>query len=288
MSASSWTVRGRVVALHRPLVMGIINVTPDSFSDGGRYLSPADAMARAARLLEEGADILDVGGESTRPHEAQSVTVEEELRRVVPVVRAISARFPDALISVDTVKSEVAAEAIAEGAHIVNDVSATRLDPSMRGLCARQNVGLVLMHSRGTVEDMGSYVHATYVGDPVEEVLGELRARIDDALAAGMKRECVVIDPGIGFAKRSEHSLRILSCLGQFAQWGFPLMVGVSRKRFVGELTGVVQADQRVHGSLGAAVAAYERGARIFRVHDVAATRRALDVAAAIRSAGSR
>ena len=283
---ASWTVRNRVVSLDRPLVMGIVNVTPDSFSDGGSFFSPAAALAQAARLLAEGADILDIGGESTRPDGAAHVPADEEKRRVLPVLRALAAERPDALLSVDTVKSSVAEAALLAGAHIVNDVSAMRLDPLMPSVCARYEAGVVLMHSRGGVEDMASYAHAVFAGDPLDDVLDELGERVATALDAGIARQQIVIDPGIGFGKRSEHSLRLLGCLERFARWDCPVMIGASRKRFIGEITGVAESHQRVHGSVGAAVAAYDRGARIFRVHDVAATRQALDVAAAIRHAG--
>jgi len=282
----TWTVRDRLVSLERPLVMGIVNVTPDSFSDGGSFFSPAAALALAARLMAEGADILDIGGESTRPHGAAHVSADEEMRRVLPVIRTLAAERPDALLSVDTVKSSVAEAALLAGAHIVNDVSAMRLDPEMAGVCARYEPGVVLMHSRGGVEDMASYAHAVFAGDPLDDVLDELGERVATALDMGIARERIVIDPGIGFGKRSEHSLRLLGCLERFSTWGFPVMIGASRKRFIGDITGVAESHQRVHGSVGAAVAAYDRGARIFRVHDVAATRQALDVAAAIRQAG--
>ena len=283
---ATWTVRGRVVSLERPLVMGIVTVTPDSFSDGGSFSSPAAALAQAARLMAEGADILDIGGESTRPHGAAHVPAEEEIRRVLPVIRTLAAERPDALLSVDTVKSSVAEAALLAGAHIVNDVSAMRLDPRMPAVCARYETGVVLMHSRGGVEDMASYAHAVFAGDPLDDVLGELGERVATALDMGIARERIVIDPGIGFGKRSEHSLRLLGCLERFSTWGCPVMIGASRKRFIGDITGVSEAHERVHGSVGAAVAAYDRGARIFRVHDVAATRQALDVAAAIWHAG--
>ena len=282
----TWTVRGRVVSLERPLVMGIVNVTPDSFSDGGSFFSPAAALAQAARLLTEGADILDIGGESTRPHGAAPVPADEEMRRVLPVIRTLAAERPDALLSVDTVKSSVAEAALLAGVHIVNDVSAMRLDARMPAVCARYETGVVLMHSRGGVEDMASYAHAVFAGDPLDDVLAELGERVAAALDVGIARERIVVDPGIGFGKRSEQSLRLLGCLGRFSTWGCPVMIGASRKRFIGEITGVAESHQRVHGSVGAAVAAYDRGARIFRVHDVAATRQALDVAAAIRQAG--
>ncbi|MDB4889060.1 MAG: dihydropteroate synthase [Gemmatimonadetes bacterium] len=282
----TWTVRGRTVTLEHPLVMGIVNVTPDSFSDGGYYFSPSAALAHAAKLLAEGADILDIGGESTRPQGAESVSTDEELRRVLPIVRTLAVEHPDALISVDTVKSAVAEAAIEAGAHIVNDVSGMRLDPEMPSVCARHDVGVVLMHSRGGVEDMASYAHAVFAGDPLDEVLDELRERVEVALESGIARDSIAVDPGIGFGKKSEHSLRLLGCLERLAAWDLPVMVGVSRKRFIGELTDTPDPSRRIFGSVGAAVSSYERGARIFRVHDVGATRQALDVAAAIRAAG--
>lgn len=282
----TWTVRDRLVSLERPLVMGIVNVTPDSFSDGGSFFSPAAALAQAARLLAEGADILDIGGESTRPHGAEPVSVDEELRRVLPVIRSIVREHPDALVSIDTVKAAVAAAALDAGAHIVNDVSGMRLDDEMPGTCRRYGAGVVLMHSRGGVQEMATYEHALFAGDPMEEVLEELRDRVESALVRGIDRERIAVDPGIGFSKRRAHSLRVLGCLGRIAAWGFPVLVGVSRKRFIGEIAGEAEPSKRVFGSIGAAVAAFERGAAIFRVHDVAATRQALDVAAAIRDAG--
>ena len=266
--------------------MGIVNVTPDSFSDGGSYYSPAAALAHATRLLAEGADILDIGGQSTRPQGAVRVPADEEMRRVLPVIRALVRERPDAVLSVDTVRASVAEAALLAGAHIVNDVSALQLDAGMAAVCAREDAGLVLMHSRGGVEDMATYAHAVFSGDPLDDVLDELGERIATALEVGIARERIVVDPGIGFGKQSSHSLRLLGCLERFSAWGCPVMVGASRKRFIGEITGVTEAHLRVHGSVGAAVAAYDRGAQIFRVHDVAATRQALDVAAAIRVAG--
>jgi dihydropteroate synthase len=283
---TAWQVRGRELSLARPLVMGIVNVTPDSFSDGGRYLSSSAALAHAARLVAEGADILDVGGESTRPQGAEVVPTDEELRRVLPVIRTLAAERPDVVISVDTVKAAVAEAALAAGAHIVNDVSAMRLDAEMAPVCAAAGAGVVLMHSRGGIADMATFAHAEY-DDFLEEMLGELGDRVRDAERAGVKRENIALDPGIGFSKRMEHSLRALACLERFAPWGMPLVVGPSRKRFVGQLTGEANPAHRVFGSVGAAVMAYDRGAHVLRVHDVAATRHALDVAAAIRAAGA-
>ena len=280
-----WQLRARSLPLDRPLVMGIVNVTPDSFSDGGQFFDPGAAVAHARALLAEGADILDVGGESTRPQSARPVPVDEELRRVLPVVQALATECPDAVISVDTVKAAVAEAAVEAGAHIVNDVSGMRLDGAMAEVCARTGAGVVVMHSRGGVSDMATYAHADY-GDFLDEMLGELRERVKAVEAAGVRRDHVAVDPGIGFSKRPEHSLLALACLERLAAWGYPVVVGASRKRFIGTLTGATQPQQRRDGSLGAAVAAYDRGARVLRVHDVGPTRHALDVAAAIRAAG--
>jgi dihydropteroate synthase len=281
---STWRVRGRTLSTDRPLVMGILNVTPDSFSDGGALRSVDDAVAHAETQLAEGADILDVGGESTRPR-AEEVDVDEEMRRTVPVVRELARRFPDVPLSIDTVKSAVARAAVDAGAHIVNDVSGLRLDTAMARTCAECGVGVVLMHSRGRVREMASYAHADYDGDPMDDVLDELRERVALGLAQGIDMERIAVDPGIGFSKRSEHSLRVLASLERLAAWGYPVVIGASRKRFVGELSGVREPAARVHGSVGAAIAAFERGARVLRVHDVGATRQALNVVDAVRRA---
>ena len=283
---TTWRVRGRTLPLERPLVMGILNMTPDSFSDGGLLRTVDAAFSRAETLVAEGADLLDVGGESTRPH-AHAVDTAEELRRVIPLIDALARRFPDVPLSIDTVKSEVARAAVDAGAHIVNDVSGLRLDDGMARICAETGAGVVIMHSRGGVQDMATYEHASYQGDPMEEVLAELRAQMGVARAAGIAAECIAVDPGLGFSKRSEHSLRVLGSLERLVAWGHPVVVGASRKRFVGELSGVREPLDRVHGSVGAALAAFERGARILRVHDVAATRQALDVADAVRRAAT-
>ncbi len=281
-----WTIRGRDLSLARPVVMGIVNVTPDSFSDGGRFLSPGAALAHAAKLVAEGADILDVGGESTRPQGARPVSTDEELRRVLPIIRTLAAERPDVLISVDTVKAAVAEAAIAAGARIVNDVSGFRLDAEMAPLCAAAGVGVVVMHSRGSVSDMATFAHAEYGPSFLDEMLDELASRVRAVERAGVRPGAIAVDPGIGFSKRAEHSLRALACLDRLAAWGFPVVVGPSRKRFIGEIVGEANPLRRVFGSVGAAVAAYDRGAHVLRVHDVAATRHALDVVAAIRDAG--
>jgi dihydropteroate synthase len=270
-----------VLTLSRPLVMGILNVTPDSFSDGGQFFSSEAAVVHAKRLRDEGADIIDVGGESTRPQGAVAVDAAEELRRIEPVITAIADALTDVAISVDTVKVAVAQRALLAGAHIVNDVSAFRLDPRMGEICAGAGAGVVLMHSRGNVSEMGTYAYAQY-DNVVEEVLAELCDRVDAASTAGVAPECIAVDPGIGFAKRGEHSLEMLGALPELAALGYPVVVGASRKRFLGEIAGVKEPASRVFATVGANVAALERGARIFRVHDVAANRQALDAAWAI------
>ena len=281
----TWRLRDRELVLDHPVVMGIVNVTPDSFSDGGQFFSPGAALAHAARLVAEGAEILDVGGESTRPQSAEPVPADEELRRVLPVVRALAMERPDTIISVDTVKAAVAEAAIEAGAHIVNDVSGLRLDREMLRVCASSEVGVVIMHSRGDVTDMATYAHADYANF-LDEMLEELHERVTVAESAGIAPNRIAVDPGIGFSKRAEHSLLALACLERLTAWGYPVVVGASRKRFVGQITGATQPAHRVWGSVGAAVAAYERGARVLRVHDVGPTRHALDVVAAIRAAG--
>ncbi|HUQ80090.1 MAG TPA: dihydropteroate synthase [Gemmatimonadaceae bacterium] len=281
-----WQARGRGVHITRPLVIAILNVTPDSFSDGGRHQTIDAAVEGARQMIAEGADGIDVGGESTRPQGAKTVSTAEELRRVIPVVRALREGFPGALLSIDTTKSEVAEAALGEGADIVNDVSGFRIDPRMGEIAAAARAGVILMHSRGSVSEMGTYQHATYGDDVVGEIVAEVQASVASALAAGVSSESIVIDPGIGFAKRSEHSLRVLAELPRFVTLGLPILVGVSRKRFVGELSGVNRAEDRVAGTVGANVAALMRGARLFRVHDVAPNREALDVAWGILQAG--
>jgi dihydropteroate synthase len=280
--APAWRVRNRILTLDRPTILGVLNVTPDSFSDGGQFFSTDEALARAEHLLAEGADILDIGGESTRPQGATSVDVTEERRRVVPVVREVRRRWPDAVISIDTVKSEVAAAVLAEGADVVNDVAGFRLDPHMAPVCAAAGAGVILMHSRGGVSDMGTYTHATYRGHVIDEVLAELGERVRAALHAGIRDDAIAVDPGIGFAKRTEHSLALLADLHPLVGWGYPVVVGVSRKRFIGEITGVKTPSNRALGTVGANVMALAHGVRLFRVHDVRPSREALDVAWAI------
>jgi dihydropteroate synthase len=275
-----WRIRGGTIPLDRPVVFGIVNVTPDSFSDGGNFFSVDAAVARAGALIADGADVIDIGGESTRPG-ATAVGAADEIRRIGPVVRAVRAAHPATPLSIDTVKADVADVAIAAGAAIVNDVSGFRLDAGMASVCARGDVGVVLMHSRGGVTGMATYP-ATPDEDVTAAVLDALRARAAAARDAGIEPTAIVLDPGIGFGKRTDASLQLLADLPRLATLGYPLLVGVSRKRFIGEITGVDTAADRDEGTVGAAVAALARGARLFRVHDVRAVRRALDVAWAI------
>jgi dihydropteroate synthase len=260
--------------------MGILNVTPDSASDGGTFLSPDEVLDHVARMIEEGADIIDVGGESTRPG-SKAVPADEEMRRSIPIVAAIRERWPDVVISIDTVKAEIAKAAIEAGADIINDVSAMRLDPDMARVAGETGAGVVLMHSRGDVQHMASYDHAIYV-DVVKEVVSELRSQLEKATAAGVRSDSIVIDPGFGFSKRSEHSSRLLRDLRDLGSFKVPVMVCVSRKRFVREASySLAPADaDAATGAINAL--ALERGAIVFRVHNVRANRRALDAAWAV------
>lgn len=262
--------------------MGVVNVTPDSFSDGGQFLEPDAAIRHGQRLVEEGADLLDVGGESTRPG-SEPVSDEEERRRVLPVVRRLSETV-DVPISVDTRKAGVAAAALDAGASLVNDVSALR-DPAMPALVARTGAGVVLMHMKGEPKTMQGSPH---YDDVVAEVAAFLRDRIGVAEGAGVPSGAIVIDPGIGFGKRSgkgiEDNATLIKHLPELGRLGYPILVGASRKSFVGNVLRLPLAE-RLEGSLAAAVVAAWQGADIVRVHDVKATRRAIDLVDAIRSA---
>ena len=282
-----WHHATGALALDRPRIVGIVNVTPDSFSDGGRLRTVDDVRRHVERLVADGADVIDIGGESTRPQGATPVDPEEELRRVIPAIGAIVADFPEIPISVDTVKARVAGHALAAGASIVNDVSAFRLDAEMAAACARAKAGVVLMHSRGDVADMATFAHAVYGSDAVGDVVAELGAAVQCAVDAGVERQRIVVDPGIGFSKRGAHSLAMLAQMSRFTALGNPVLVGVSRKRFIGEITKGASPSDRDAGTVGANVVALERGARLFRVHDVRASRDALDVAWAIMQSGT-
>ncbi|MGE5234910.1 MAG: dihydropteroate synthase [Acidobacteriota bacterium] len=263
----------------RPAVMGIVNVTPDSFSDGGRYLTSGAAVVRGGELVAEGADIIDVGGESTRPG-AAPVTEEVERERVVPVIAALARSAPEALLSVDTSKASVAAAALDAGAHMINDVRGGR-DRGMLELVASRGAAVVLMHMRGEPRTMQN---DTAYGHVVAEVHGALAARRDAALAAGISGGLILLDPGIGFGKDRNANLRLLAALGDLAALGQPVVVGASRKSFVGDLTGAATLG-RLAGSLGAIAGAVALPRAIVRVHDVAATVQFLTVLAAVRGA---
>ncbi len=256
-------------------LMGVVNVTPDSFSDGGLYLDPEAAIAHGRELAAAGAEILDVGGESTRPG-AEAVAAEEELRRVVPVIQGLVATRAE--ISIDTSKAAVAAAALDAGAGIVNDVTALRGDSEMAALCAERGATVVLMHMRGeprTMQDDPRY------GDVVAEVKAFLAKRLGAATAAGIAEEKVWLDPGIGFGKTADHNLELLRRLGELRELGRPLVIGTSRKSFIGKVDGSA-ADERLGGTIASSVLAAAEGAEVLRVHDVAEARQALAVAMAI------
>jgi dihydropteroate synthase len=265
----------------RTLVMGVLNLTPDSFSDGGRFFDRARALEHAERLVAEGADILDVGGESTRPGGAD-VDAEEETRRVVPVVEALVG-YISVPISVDTTKASVARAALAAGAEIVNDISGLRFDPALAEEAARVGAGLVLMHSLGTHETLHTL-------PPVEDVLGEvtnsLRASVAEAVRRGVARASIAVDPGFGFGKSHGQNVELLARLARIAAAfpDFPLLVGTSRKRFVGALLGGAPVGERLHGTMSTVATAALRGAHIVRVHDVRAAVETVKVIDAIKA----
>lgn len=273
------TPRRTIRIAGRTLVMGVINMTPDSFSDGGAIASAEAGLRQAVRLIGEGADILDVGGESSRPG-ANPVPVNEELRRVIPLIRRIT-RETDVPVSVDTVKSEVARRAVDAGAEIVNDITALRGDRRMARVTAEARVPVILMHMRGTPRTMqkGDLTYRSLLG----EILRFLSNRIEQASAAGVSRDRIVVDPGIGFGKSVEDNLRLLRHLGEFRALGRPVCVGVSRKHFTGKITGVAKPQERLEGTAAAVTAAILNGADIVRVHDVAGMKRVAAMADALR-----
>lgn len=272
-----WKTARRTISLDHPLVMAILNVTPDSFSDGGEYLSVNDALRQAEKMIDEGADIIDIGGESTRPG-GKPVATDEEIGRVVPVIAAIAKRF-DKPISVDTTKSKVAEKTIDAGAEIINDISGLRFDERIADVAASSNAGLVLMNSRGTFETL-------HTQSPVEDILAEvttdLQRAIDVANSHGVKNEQIALDVGIGFGKTQEQNLELLAKLGklvsEFEQ--YPMLIGASRKSFIGRILGDVPPSERLGGSIAVAVVAVWNGAKIVRVHDVKETVAAIKTAA--------
>jgi dihydropteroate synthase len=285
-SVFDWSIGSRVLALgKRTLVMGVVNVTPDSFSDGGQFLDREKALEHALRLLDEGADIVDVGGESTRPgakvssgdgsqkaEPAKTVTEKEELERVIPVITQLKQKRPKAVISIDTYKANVARAAVGAGAEIVNDVSAFRWDPKMAKTVAELKCGAVLMHMRGRPEEWRTLPP---VSDIVVVVKRELRQWADAAVMAGVKRERIVLDPGFGFGKNFEENYPLLRGLDEFHQLRYPLLVGVSRKSFIGRIVARSGKDApvegRLYGTVATETAAILKGVHVIRTHDVRA-----------------
>jgi len=263
-----------------PVVMGILNVTPDSFSDAGAFFDPAAAVAHARRMAAEGADVLDVGAESTRPG-SERVAPAEQIRRLAPVLGEVAVLGVP--VSIDTTSAEVADYALSAGATIVNDVSAGREDADLLPLAAARGAAVVLMHMLGRPKTMQADPR---YDDVVTEVRDFLTERLVAAAAAGVPREHCIVDPGIGFGKTLEHNLQLLDGVAALAAMGVPVLIGASRKRFIGEITGVTDPPGRLAGSLAAACAAYARGATVFRVHDVAPARQALDVLARLTAVG--
>jgi len=272
----TWKTARRDIVLDRPIIMGILNVTPDSFSDGGSFLDPHRAAERALEMEAEGADIIDIGGESTRPG-APPVPAAEELRRILPVMEQLAGRL-SCPVSVDTWKGEVARDTLAAGAEIINDISGFGFDPAMAQVAASSGAGVVLMHTRGMPDEM--QLHTGYE-DLLGDVMAELRRSLDSAVAAGVARERIAVDPGIGFAKDAASNLEILRRLREFASLGLPLLVGTSRKSFIGKTLGQATGE-RVIGTAATVALAVANGADILRVHDVRAMREAADMAHAI------
>ena len=277
-----WKTARRLISLDRPLVMGILNVTPDSFSDGGKFIAVDDALRQAEAMIADGADIVDVGGESTRPGSEQ-VPVGEETQRVLPIIEAIGKRFGVA-VSVDTTKSVVARAAVDAGAEIINDISGLRFDEQIAEAAARTGAGVILMHSRGDFETMHSQPP---VDDILAEVINGLDGSIEIARSHGVNDNQIVLDPGIGFGKTQEQNLELLAKLDKIiAEFEkYPFLVGASRKSFIGKLLGDAPVDERLSGSVAAAVVAIQNGAKIVRVHDVKETVAALRTATAIEGA---
>ena len=283
METRTWKLARRSLPVGgRTLVMGVLNVTPDSFSDGGRFFDLGAAVARALEMVEEGADIVDVGGESTRPGGAAAVSAEEEARRVVPVIKAVVGKV-NVPVSVDTWKAQVARAALDAGAGIVNDISGLRFDPTLADVAARYDAGLILMHSRGTFETMHKQEP---VADILKEVADGWRRSIGEAERRGVRREKIVLDPGIGFSKTQKQNVELIAKLDVLARdfSDFPLLVGTSRKSFVGHLLGGAPINKRVHGTMASVAAAVLRGASIVRVHDVRAAVETVKVIDAIKA----
>lgn len=273
----SWKCCDRVLVLDRPIIMGILNVTPDSFSDGGQHYDRDKAVARGLQMVEDGATIIDVGGESARPG-ALEVSEKEELVRTISVIRELSAKT-NAVISIDTMKAEVARQALEAGACIINDISALTHDPQMIEVAVESGAGVVLMHMRGTPRTMQD--NPVY-DDVLVEVRDYLVSRVEELLKKGLKKESLAIDPGIGFGKTPEHNIQLLAGLGEQVSLGLPVVVGLSRKRFLGMLTGC-EVDKRLSSGLAALTFCVLHGAHVLRVHDVKESHEAIQVACALK-----
>jgi dihydropteroate synthase len=285
-STGTMQLRGRpLVPGAGPFIFGVLNVTPDSFSDGGQFDAAASAIEAGCRMADEGADVIDVGGESTRPG-SEPVPAAEQIRRTESVIAELARRFgPDGpAISIDTRLAEVAEAALAAGATVINDVSALRDDPQMGAVAARSSAGVVLMHMKGTPADM--QIDPAY-DDLVGEIKSFLAERVTVATVADIPRERIIIDPGIGFGKTTEHNFTLLRRIGEFRELGLPVLVGPSRKRFIAQVTGAAEIADRLAGTIAAVTACVLAGIECVRVHDVAACRRAADLAVAIRRANS-
>jgi dihydropteroate synthase len=275
-----WTVRGFDIRVDRPIILGVINLTPDSFSDGGSHADAGAALAHAQRLVDDGADLVDVGGESTRPG-ASAVDATEEWSRIGQVVEGLALRgIP---VSIDTTKADVAQRAVDSGAAVLNDVSGLRHDPSLADVAARAGSGLIVMHMRGTPRTMQDDVE-------YEDLVGEVRDALGHSMQVACDRGCtpeqIVVDPGIGFGKSPAGNLELIAGIGRLLDLGRPVLIGPSRKAFIGAILDV-PVEERLEGTIAACTSALARGARLFRVHDVLPVRRALDVAWAIRNAGT-
>lgn len=268
-----------------PLIMGILNVTPDSFSDGGQYIEIDSAIEQVKKMLQDGVDIIDIGGESTRPG-SESVSIEEQIARVVPVIKAIRKELSTTqLISIDTTLSEVAKAALDAGANIINDISAGQSDHNILTLAAKRNVPIILMHMQGTPKTMQD--NPGY-DDVVSDVIESLKSRVDEALNAGVKKENIALDPGIGFGKRRDDNIKLLAHLSQLVSVGYPVLLGTSRKRFMGSICSVSEPEELVTATAVTTALGVMAGVAMFRVHDVKENKQAADVAWAIKQAENK
>ena len=269
---------GGALHLDRTIIMGVLNITPDSFSDGGKFYAPDRAIEQAFRMLDDGADIIDVGGESTRPG-AETLPLEEELKRVIPVIQEIIKEHPEAVISIDTYKSAVASEALKAGARMVNDISGLGLDPRMKEVVRDARVPVVIMHIKGTPRDMQEQ---PYYDDVINEIARYFRERIAGALRAGLTEQQIILDPGIGFGKRVVDNYEIIGRLEEFIRLGYPVLVGPSRKSFIDKVLNLPPGE-RLFGTAAAVTAAVLKGAQVVRVHDVREMKQVIKIAEAIR-----